>query len=42
MHRAFYEQHAEEAFIPNNAEGRLANGLVQEFILRKYTTNANQ
>ncbi len=25
-----------------NAGGRLANGLVQEFILRKYTTNANQ
>ena len=25
-----------------NAGGRLANGLVQEFILRKYTSNANQ
>jgi hypothetical protein len=25
-----------------NAGGRLANALVQEFILRKYTTNANQ
>jgi hypothetical protein len=35
MHWASYEQHEEEAFIPNNAEGRLANGLVQGFILRK-------
>ena len=25
-----------------NIDGRLANGLVQEFILRKYTTNANK
>jgi hypothetical protein len=25
-----------------NIGGRLANGLVQEFILRKYTTNANK
>ncbi|MEA2544451.1 MAG: hypothetical protein QOH35_5817, partial [Acidobacteriaceae bacterium] len=25
-----------------NAGGRLANALVQEFVLRKYTTNANK
>ena len=44
------EQHHEEASIPTlvfsntliNAGGRLANGLVQEFILRKHTSNANQ